>query len=133
MTLKGNQGLKPGEVLVVLSLVFFFVLFMEFPLVKIIVFTPLSHADQVREALAVAGAGCMGNYDFCSFSSRGLGRFRPLKGAKPFIGEEGKIACVEEEKIEVICPSRIFKDVIVAVKRVHPYEEPAIDILPLLS
>lgn len=106
---------------------------MEPSFVKIVVFTPLSHADQVRDALGRAGAGHVGTYDFCSFSSRGIGRFRPLKGADPLIGAEGKFEEVEEERIEVICPVEIFKTVVAAVKKVHPYEEPAIDVIPLLE
>lgn len=101
--------------------------------VKIVVFTPISLCDQVREALANAGAGNIGNYDSCSFSSRGIGRFRPLKGAKPFIGSEGVIEEVEEEKIEVICPEKDLDYVLHQVRKAHPYEEPAIDIYPLLN
>lgn len=106
---------------------------MEFSFVKIVVFAPVSHADDVRKALAEAGAGHIGNYDSCSFSSRGIGRFRGLEGTKPFIGESGKLEEVEEERIETICPSEKMEAVLTAVKRSHPYEEPAIDIYPLLN
>lgn len=106
---------------------------MDFALVKIVVFVPLSHADKVRAALAEAGAGHIGNYDACSFSSRGTGRFRPLKGAKPFLGSEGKIEEVEEERIEVVCKSENLETVLAAVKKVHPYEEPAIDVYPMMN
>ncbi len=106
---------------------------MEFSLVKIVVFVPLSHSDVVRKAFAEAGAGNIGNYDSCSFSSRGIGRFRALKGAKPFIGEEGKLEEVEEERIEVVCAAGIVERVLLAVRAAHPYEQPAIDVYPLLS
>lgn len=106
---------------------------MDFRFVKIVVFTPLTHADQIREALAKAGAGQIGNYDSCSFSSRGIGRFWPLKGAKPFVGEPGKLEEVEEERIEVICPKGKLEAALAAVKKAHPYEEPAIDVIPLLN
>lgn len=99
--------------------------------VKFVVFVPLSHADVVRQALGEAGAGKIGNYDFCSFSSRGIGRFRGNEKAKPAIGEAGKYEAVEEERIEVIVPRDILKDVIEKVKSVHPYEEVAFDIYPL--
>ncbi len=99
--------------------------------VKIVVFVPTAHADKVREAMAQAGAGHIGNYDFCSFSSKGIGRFRPLTGTKPTIGQIGKLEEVEEERIETICPHDKVKDVIAAIKSVHLYEEPAIDIYPL--
>lgn len=101
--------------------------------VKIVVFTPLTHADTVREALAKAGAGHIGNYDSCSFSSRGTGRFRGLQGANPAIGQVGQLEEVEEEKIETVCPKEILPEVLKAVLAAHPYEEPAIDIYPLLN
>jgi hypothetical protein len=106
---------------------------MDFSLVKIVVFVPVSHADLIRAALAEAGAGHIGNYDACSFSVRGTGRFRGLEGANPFIGQVGKIEEVEEEKIEVICPIEKKDAVLEAVRKAHPYEEPAIDVYPLLN
>lgn len=101
--------------------------------VKLVVFVPTSHADIVREALGEAGAGKMGNYVFCSFSSPGYGRFLPLEGADPAIGEVGTFEKVEEERIEVVCPIVIIKDVVTAMKKVHPYEEVAYEIYPLLN
>jgi hypothetical protein len=106
---------------------------MDFEFAKVIVFTPVSHAGKVRKALSDAGTGHIGKYDACSFSARGIGRFRPLKGSNPFIGKAGKIEEVEEEKIEVICPVKILEKVLKAVKKAHPYEEPAIDVYPLLN
>ena len=101
--------------------------------VKIVIYTPLSHADAVRAALAGAGAGHMGNYDSCSFSTRGTGRFRGLEGAKPYIGESGEIEIVEEERIETILPEKLLPEVLESVRKAHPYEEPAIDVYPLLN
>lgn len=106
---------------------------MEIRFVKIAVFAPVSHSDEIRRALAEAGAGHIGNYDFCSFTSVGTGRFRGLEGTTPFIGKPGRIEETREEKIEVICPKKILEKVLKAVKAVHPYEEPAIDIYPLLN
>ena len=106
---------------------------MDFKFIKIAVFVPASHADAVRKAFAEAGAGHIGAYDFCSFTTKGVGRFCPLKGSKPFIGEQGKIEEVEEERIEVLCPSEILEKVLKAVRAAHPYEEPAIDVYPLLN
>ncbi len=99
--------------------------------VKLVVFVPVSHADIVRRALGEAGAGKIGNYDFCSFSSRGIGRFRGNENSNPTIGKAGQFEEVEEEKIEVIVPREILKDVIEKMKAVHPYEEVAFDIYPL--
>ncbi len=106
---------------------------MEYKFVKIAVFVPVTHAAKVRVALTEAGAGHIGNYDCCSFSVKGIGRFRGLDGSKPFIGEVGKIEEVEEERIEIICPSEKLQETLAAVKAVHPYEEPAIDVYPLLN
>ncbi len=99
--------------------------------VKLVVFVPLSHADIVRQALGEAGAGRIGNYDFCSFSSRGTGRFRGNELSNPAIGETGEYESVEEERIEVIVPREILKEVIEKMKSVHPYEEVAFDIYAL--
>ncbi len=99
--------------------------------VKLVVFVPLSHADAVRQALGEAGAGKIGNYGFCSFSSHGTGRFRGNEQTNPAIGEVGKYEAVEEERIESIVPREILKEVIEKVKTVHPYEEVAFDIYPL--
>lgn len=102
-------------------------------LFKIIVFTPISHADKIRTILSQAGAGHIGNYDNCSFSSRGIGRFRGLAGSKPFISDAGEIEEVPEEKIEVICSKKNIQSTLDALVNAHPYEEPAIDVLPLIN
>lgn len=93
----------------------------------------LTHGDVVREALGKAGAGKVGNYDYCSFSVKGIGRFKPLSGANPSIGEIGKIEEVKEEQIQTVCYQKDLKNIIAAVKAVHPYEEPAIDVLELVN
>ena len=98
---------------------------------KIVVFTPLSHAEKIRDVLAASGTGHIGNYDACSFSSRGIGRFRPLKGAHPAVGTQDMLEEVEEEKIEVFCPVDILQQVLMNIREVHPYEEPAIDVYKL--
>ncbi len=99
--------------------------------VKLIVFVPLSHTDIVRKALGEAGAGKLGNYDFCSFSTRGVGRYRGNENSNPSIGEKYNLESVEEERIEVLVPRKILKDVIEKMKSVHPYEEVAFDIYSL--
>lgn len=101
--------------------------------VKIVVYVPVTHADIVRKAIGEAGAGVIGNYSHCSFSSKGIGRFKPLEGANPNIGEVGKFEEVEEERIETVCLREKVKEVIKAMKKVHPYEEMAFDIYPLLE
>lgn len=98
--------------------------------VKLVVIVPEAHADAVREALAAAGAGRMGDYTHCSFSTKGVGRFKPGSGAKPFIGKVGALEEVVEERIETVCPKDLLPQVIAAVRKAHPYEEPPIDIIP---
>jgi hypothetical protein len=94
---------------------------------KIVVTVPVESADKVRQAIGEAGGGRVGNYAFCSFSVRGTGRFLPGTGAHPAIGEVGKPEEVEEERIEVNCADGLVTDVVAAIRRAHPYEEPAID------
>ncbi|CEG27890.1 Nif3-like dinuclear metal center hexameric protein [Bacillus sp. B-jedd] len=105
----------------------------EEKLKKIAVFVPVESADAVREALGHAGAGSIGEYSNCSYSSSGTGRFLPGEGANPFIGHKGKIEEVEEIKIETIVPERLMKKVVTAMLKAHPYEEPAYDIYQLVN
>ncbi|KGR78519.1 Nif3-like dinuclear metal center hexameric protein [Ureibacillus manganicus] len=96
-------------------------------LMKLAVFVPDGHAESVRVALAKAGAGHIGDYDSCSFSSSGEGRFRALDGANPYIGEIGEMEVTEEVKIEVVFPTSMKNKILKAMLNVHPYEEPAYD------
>lgn len=98
---------------------------------KLVVFVPAAHGDRLREAMGNAGAGVIGNYAHCSFTVRGIGRFTPAPGANPAIGEVGRPETVEEERIETVCPAASLKAVLAAIRRAHPYEEPAIDVYPL--
>ena len=99
--------------------------------VKIVLTVPASHADAVRHAMGDAGAGRLGPYGHCSFSARGTGRYVPLPGADPYDGEVGKLSEVEEERIEVTCERSCLQQVLAAIRRVHPYEQPAVDVYPL--
>jgi hypothetical protein len=94
--------------------------------IKITVNTPSDSAHKVREAIGKAGAGVIGKYSFCSFSTKGIGRSIPLNGAKPFIGGLNQLEEIEEEKIETFCEPNMIKKVVAAIKNAHPYEEPAI-------
>jgi len=102
-------------------------------LVKIVVFVPLSYVKKIREIIGKMGGGSLGNYDYCSFSSRGVSRFRPIKKAKPFIGKLNSLEEVEEERIEFFCLKSKAKEVIDRIREIHPYEEVALDIYPLIS
>ena len=98
---------------------------------KIIFYVPLNDAGPVKEALFDVGAGCIGNYEKCSFEVRGVGQFKPLQGAKPTIGKVDQIEQVDELRVEMICEDHLLSRAISELKKSHPYEEPAIDILEL--
>lgn len=100
---------------------------------KIITFVPIKDADKVRQAMGDAGAGILGNYHHASFSTRGVGRFIPDKGAHPTMGEVGKMSEVDEERIEVICEGEKVKNVVAAIKQAHPYEEVPIEVYKLVD
>lgn len=98
---------------------------------KLVVFVPVGHEQNVAEALFSAGAGQIGAYDQVSFRSRGEGSFRPGPGANPFIGEVGKTEQVEEIRLETILPGRKLSRVLEMMQKAHPYEEVAYDLIPL--
>ena len=93
---------------------------------------PETHARVVRKALGKARAGWVGDYNYCSFSTKGTFRFIPLKTAHPTIGKIGKLEEVAEERIETVCYKKDLNKIIEAVKKVHPYEEVAIDVYSLV-
>ncbi len=99
------------------------------PMDKLTVYVPESDADRVRGALAEAGAGALGAYDSCSFTGPGEGRFRPLVGADPAIGTVDRLEVVGEARIEVALPRALRSHVVSAMLRVHPYEQPAYDVV----
>lgn len=92
---------------------------------KLTVFAPSENAHQLRQALTQAGAGSIGNYSDCTFSTTGIGTFRPHALANPHIGTTNKLQEVQEQRIEVIFPTYLQKQVLKAMKEVHPYEEVA--------
>jgi dinuclear metal center YbgI/SA1388 family protein len=101
------------------------------PLDKVVVFAPADAAEQVRAAINAAGAGHLGDYDSCTFSTPGEGRFRPLEGANPTIGSVGTPETVAEVRIEAVLPRHLRAQVVAALLAAHPYEEPAYDVYPL--
>lgn len=101
--------------------------------VKIIVTVPSENVQEVRNAMCEEGAGVIGNYTYCSMSTECIGTFKPSDMANPYIGEKNKLELVKEEKIEVVCDINIVKKVLKKLREVHPYEEPGIDIIPLLN
>ncbi|MFY8330395.1 Nif3-like dinuclear metal center hexameric protein [Vagococcus carniphilus] len=99
---------------------------------KLVIYTPRSHSQLLRNALEKLGVGKIGdNYEACSFTTSGTGRFKPVNEANPYLGEVNELEQVEEDKIEFVFSELIEKEVIEAIKKVHPYEEPAYDIFTL--
>lgn len=95
---------------------------------KLVTFVPKDYAEKVRTALFEVGAGCIGNYDSCSFNAEGSGTFRGGEGTNPFVGEKGKVHMEAELRIETVFPSHLKGKVIGALLDAHPYEEVAYDI-----
>ena len=96
---------------------------------KLVVFVPVADAERVRQAVTAAGAGAIGAYDSCTFTSYGEGRFRPLPGARPVLGAVGGLEVVEECRVEAVLPRPRRRDVVEALRAAHPYEEPAFDLV----
>ncbi len=99
--------------------------------VKVVVFVPDSHAEALRSAIAETGGGIIGHYSSTSFSSQGIGRFRPEMGAHPAQGSVGKLELVEEERIEFTCSRELLPEVVARIRKMHPYEQTVIDVYPL--
>ncbi len=98
---------------------------------QLVVFVPLTHAETVRAAVVAAGAGAIDDYDQCTFSTPGVGRFRPLAGSDPYLGTVGTAEVVQEERIESILPRGRRSAVIAALHASHPYEQPAFHLTEL--
>jgi hypothetical protein len=105
----------------------------ELKRVKIITYAPPENIESIRQAVCSAGAGNIGNYSDCSTRIKCIGTFKPLKEAEPFIGQTDKLEEVEENILEVTCSVEKAKEVITEIRKMHPYEEPVIDIIPLLE
>jgi dinuclear metal center YbgI/SA1388 family protein len=101
--------------------------------VKLVVFVPERHSEAVLDAIAEAGAGRDGDYARCGFRVAGTGTFTPLPGADPYIGTVGEPTLVDEHRLEVEVPRRRVGAVVTALLAVHPYEEVAYDLVPLVA
>jgi len=98
---------------------------------KLVTFVPTGSAQIVRDALFKAGAGCIGNYDSCSYSVEGTGSFKGDERAEPFVGEKGKLHFEPEVRIETVFPKHLKRKVVGALLKSHPYEEVAFDVYKL--
>ena len=101
--------------------------------VKLEIFVPQEYALKIRDHLAKIGVGRIGDYDHCVAITTVQGYYRPLPGANPFDGEAGRIQETMEAKIEVNCKRELVNEAINLIRRVHPYEEPLVNIIPLAN
>jgi hypothetical protein len=101
--------------------------------VKLEIFVPQEYALKIRDQLATIGVGRLGEYDHCVAINQVQGYFRPLPGANPFDGEIGRIQETMEAKVEVNCKRELVNEAIQIIRRVHPYEEPLVNIIPLAN
>ncbi len=102
-------------------------------MLKLTFYVPLSHKEEVKNALFAVGAGKIGNYDSCSFEVIGNGQFRALPGANPSIGNIGILEIVSEARVEMVLNDHILYRVLETLKAVHPYETPAYDVVKCLE
>lgn len=101
--------------------------------VKIVVFVPEEKVSELRDAVCNAGAGILGKYSYCTSNSKVSGTYIPNENAEPYIGTQNTLEFVEEIRLEFICNAKKVKKVLGIIREIHPYEEPEIDIIPLLD
>ena len=101
--------------------------------VKLVTFVPESHLESVRSAVCDAGAGIIGEYTYCTYSGPGQGTFVPGQGTDPFLGEKGELNVEDERRFETVVLRARLEGVLKALRKAHPYDEPAYDVVPLLN
>lgn len=106
---------------------------MEFQYIKLEIFIPQTHLSALQAALQSVDAGHLGKYDSCLSYSSVMSTWRPLPGSIPYIGAENEISEERELKVEVCCKAENLEKTMEAVRQVHPYEEPVINVIPLLG
>lgn len=102
-------------------------------MLKLIYYVPESHLESTKQAIFSAGAGGIGNYEHCAWQVKGIGQFKPIKGADPYIGELGELEQVDEWRVETIVIEENAKAVAKALKASHPYEEPAFEFIQIIE
>ena len=101
--------------------------------VKLVWFVPADALDATRDAVFDAGAGRIGDYERCSWYTAGTGTFFGDEGTAPAIGESGREEHVPELRVETVVPAPLLEVVVAALRRTHPYEEPAYDVYALVD
>lgn len=102
-------------------------------MLKLIYYVPDSHLESTKQAIFSAGAGGIGNYEHCAWQVKGIGQFKPVTGADPYIGELGELEQVDEWRVETIVIEANAKAVAKALKASHPYEEPAFEFIQIIE
>lgn len=102
-------------------------------MLKLIYYVPESHLESTKLAIFESGAGGIGNYENCAWQVLGIGQFKPVKVANPFIGEIDTLEQLPEWRVETIVPEEKAKAVASALKASHPYEEPAFEFLQIID
>lgn len=100
---------------------------------KLCFYVPESHVDEVKAAVFAAGGGRIGDYDSCCWQVLGQGQFRPLEGSQPYLGQAGSVERVAEYRVELVCEARFIRAAVEALIAAHPYEEPAWDVVQLVT
>lgn len=98
---------------------------------KVVVFVPREALDGLRSAMAQASAGTIGHYSHCSFNIPGFGTFLGDATTRPTVGQPGRMETVEEVRLDMVCGDWALPAVVEAIRRTHPYEEPAWEVYPL--
>jgi hypothetical protein len=101
--------------------------------VKLVWFVPAEALDATRDAVFDAGAGRIGDYERCSWYTAGTGTFLGGEGTEPAVGDSGREEHVPELRVETVVPAHLLEDVVAALGRAHPYEEPAYDVYALVD
>ena len=98
---------------------------------KLVCYVPINEIESVRTAIFDAGAGHIGNYDSCSFNTKGEGSFKAGENTHPYKGKKGTLHFEKEVRFETIFPITLQNNIVQALLKSHPYEEVAFDIYPL--
>lgn len=102
-------------------------------MLKLIYYVPESHLESTKQAVFAVGAGGIGDYEYCAWQVKGLGQFKPLANAQPFIGQIDQLEYVEEWRVETIVPEQNAQAVKLALLQAHPYEEPALEFIQIID
>lgn len=105
----------------------------EIYIVKLEIYVPEEYVNRLRDELTLVGACRVGNYSHVIAYQKSKSYWKPLEGSNPYNGVKGEICSGTEIKMEAICPVEKVREALEVIKKIHPYEEPLINIIPLLS